>query len=681
MWTKARGFRAVGSFDPSIQPESSPFSEALGALPENVVWAGTWLPRAGSLGGPGWHKLGIDLEDVATGYYPDWWNSEPVSKWFKNPPSVEGKEQFVDSEITRLFKAGHIVEWSANTPPIVVNPLLVVEKPGVEDRLCVNFRYVNSFIARDACPLPQIPNILERLERGMWIQKLDLKAGYHQVRARKDALPFLAFAWKGRLFSFTVLAFGLADAPRRFQRITSSAQKAVLRKWEEVEGNVYLDDFIHFAFNPDAFAGIDQMLESLGFVLGLKKCLIGQDIEILGFKVDSRSLRITVAPEKWMRMQPLLQEVITANSPLKFRTVAKLLGKLNALETAIPQVALWAKLLAFDVLDKMVEGGWRQVDDISPWWDDIPWDAPLVTPSLEARNALKAFAARFEKLNGRCIRPIAREETWVVETDASPVGGGGLFYKWGHRGEAVEWAWQIPRALTNANVSTLMRETWALTRFVKSLPLTGRTLIIVGDNVSLALGAIKKGSKRCRTSTEWLLELTVHLTDIGASVAESWWITSKDNQSADEKSRGVGGAADLRINPQELVERAINPQIDLMASQETTVAERWVSWLNDSAVAKNFFLYEPKSSEWTEGWLFPPPRLARRAVHHIQSWHPVQGRTIWLVLPDVYKERWLRLLQGGGSVQVQDVSQVRVTPPGTFSMPDSWRFRLYRLSF
>ena len=50
----------------------------------------------------------------------------------------------------------------------------------------------------------------------------DLKSGYHHIEIDPMYHRFLAFAWRGKVYVFTVLCFGLSVAPWVFTKVTRS---------------------------------------------------------------------------------------------------------------------------------------------------------------------------------------------------------------------------------------------------------------------------------------------------------------------------------------------------------------------------------------------------------------------------------------------------------------------------
>lgn len=61
------------------------------------------------------------------------------------------------------------------------------------------------------------------MREGDRIAKEDLKTGYHQIRLRKEDRHLCTTIWRGKLYAFTCMTFGLRDAPGEFQRRTEFA--------------------------------------------------------------------------------------------------------------------------------------------------------------------------------------------------------------------------------------------------------------------------------------------------------------------------------------------------------------------------------------------------------------------------------------------------------------------------
>ena len=71
----------------------------------------------------------------------------------------------------------------------------------------------------DKYPLPRIDDVLDALNKGSFFSVIDLKAGYWQIPMRPRDAEKTAFRTTDGLFHFTVMPFGLKNAPATFQRM------------------------------------------------------------------------------------------------------------------------------------------------------------------------------------------------------------------------------------------------------------------------------------------------------------------------------------------------------------------------------------------------------------------------------------------------------------------------------
>ena len=82
-------------------------------------------------------------------------------------------------------------------------------------------------------------DLLNEVHESSLFTKLDLKAGYHQMRLRREDREKTAFTTKYVLFEWTVVPFGLANAPSAFMRTMAKVLQPHRRYCV-----VYLDDIL-----------------------------------------------------------------------------------------------------------------------------------------------------------------------------------------------------------------------------------------------------------------------------------------------------------------------------------------------------------------------------------------------------------------------------------------------------
>jgi hypothetical protein len=106
-------------------------------------------------------------------------------------------------------------------------------------RLCVDYRGLNKVTIKDRTPLPLMTELRERLAKATIFTLLDLKNGYNLIRIKEGDEWKTAFRTRYGLFEYTVMPFGLCNAPGTFQSMIND----VLRDLLDAGTVVYIDTF------------------------------------------------------------------------------------------------------------------------------------------------------------------------------------------------------------------------------------------------------------------------------------------------------------------------------------------------------------------------------------------------------------------------------------------------------
>ncbi|GJT97331.1 putative nucleotidyltransferase, ribonuclease H [Tanacetum coccineum] len=110
-------------------------------------------------------------------------------------------------------------------------PVLFVKKKDGSLRMCIDYRELNKLTVKNRYPLPRIDDLFDQLQGSRFFSKIDLRSGYHQLRVHEDDIPKMAFRTRYGHFEFTVMPFGLTDAPVVFMDLMNRVCKPYLYKF------------------------------------------------------------------------------------------------------------------------------------------------------------------------------------------------------------------------------------------------------------------------------------------------------------------------------------------------------------------------------------------------------------------------------------------------------------------
>ena len=99
-------------------------------------------------------------------------------------------------------------------------------------------------------PLPRINDLYDQLVGSFVFSKMDLRLGYHQIRIREEDIPKTDFTTRYGLYEYTVMSFGLTNAPATFSCLMNSIFMEYLDKFVVV----YLDDILIYSKNEEEHA-------------------------------------------------------------------------------------------------------------------------------------------------------------------------------------------------------------------------------------------------------------------------------------------------------------------------------------------------------------------------------------------------------------------------------------------
>lgn len=165
----------------------------------------------------------------------------PISKRPYRMPANDLEE--IKKQIKELLEKGYIRRssspWGA--------PVLLVEKKDKSLRMVVDYRALNEVTIKNKYPLPMINDLFDQLQGAKVFSKIDLRSGYHQLKIREKDIPKTTFTTRYGLYEYTVMSFGLTNAPAYFMSMMNKVFMEYLDKFVVV----FIDDIMVYSKNEE----------------------------------------------------------------------------------------------------------------------------------------------------------------------------------------------------------------------------------------------------------------------------------------------------------------------------------------------------------------------------------------------------------------------------------------------
>ena len=590
-----------------------------------------------------WQKITSDqfIIQIVQGYhleldYPPFQKEIPPSPVFDKE-----QERTLDLEIQKL-REKRAVEIVCPVQNQFISHMFVVPKKDGGSRPVINLKHLNNYVTYEHFKMEGLYMIRDLLKQGDWMCKIDMKDAYLTTSIHKDSRKYLRFIWKGKIYQFNCLPFGLASAPRIYTKL----MKPVIGLLRKIGARliIYLDDILLMAESKEnliqARDSTIYLLIHLGFIINWEKSkpMPSQKVEFLGFVIDSQQMIFNLSSEKVENIKLACRQILAEKSAT-VRQLAKLTGKLVSTLQAVIPANLQCRFLQMLQIKSLMLGKTYETK---------------VDLTIEAQEELAWWINQIDQSNGRSV--ISPSPDIVITSDASNAGWGAVYLD-----KRTGGTWSFEEQELHINSKELLAAFFGLKVFTKSKENVLVHLRI--DNTTAVAYINKMGGTKSGIMTK-LVKNIWDWCKVKQITLSAEYLPGHLNTIADWESRNITDSSDWMLDKnifEQILKVLGNCKIDLFASRLNCQLPDYISWRPDpEAVTTDAFMI---NWENMQGYAFPPFCVIGRCLAKIR----IEKATIILIAPIWQAQPWypmiLQMLMAD-PVRLPCFPQILMSPSG-----------------
>ena len=169
-------------------------------------------------------------------------------------------------------------------------------------QLCIYYRQLNRVTIKNRHPLPRIDDLFDQLRGAQVYSKIDLHTGYHQLRVREGDIPKIGFRTRYEHFEFTLMPYGLTNAPTTFMDL----MRRVFQPYLDQFVVVFMDEILIYSQSEDHLRIVLQALREHQLYAKFSKCkfwltevrFLGHVVPASGVSIDLGKVEVVMSWER-----------------------------------------------------------------------------------------------------------------------------------------------------------------------------------------------------------------------------------------------------------------------------------------------------------------------------------------------------------------------------------------------
>lgn len=545
-----------------------------------------------------WQRITSDkfILETVSGYKIPF--TGPVSQ--SSVPTVKfsslAEEKVCATAIDKLLSKGAI-RLCRPEPGQFISTYFTLPKPDGSVRFIFNLQKLNAFIMTAHFKMEDIRTARRLISKNCYMASIDLEDAYLTVPINAKYTKYLRFIFRGVLYEFIVLPFGLCTAPYVFTKI----MKPIVCKLREkgYTSVLYIDDMLVVERTLEkCLENINEsikLMNKLGFLINWKKSVLtpSNRCKFLGFTLVSTTLLIELTEGKRASIVELINSIMKKDH-CKIVDFASLIGKLVAACPAVNYGYVYTKILEREKTAALEKSG-----------NNYEFSMKI---SDEVKKDLRWWINTIPKATS----PLTRSKfTVTIFTDASKSGWGGTCGQ-----EKVYGYWNDNQKNHHINYLELLAIKLALLGLANNIK--NSNILLRVDNTT-ALAYINKMGGTQFPKLNSLARQIWQWAETRNNFLFASYIKSSENVEADYLSRIANLDTEWTVATQAFKDIVSffgrQPEIDLFASLGNTKCSVYISRFPEKeAVEVDAF-----TVDWSKWYFyaFPPFALVLRTLEKI----------------------------------------------------------------